>query len=176
MRATLKGGENFFHPPPAEIFGIYPPLPRVSPWGNSTPPKKFLDHYRGVEKFYPPLNGQKIQFIPPKMAKKSVYTPQNESKKFYPTQKFFFEISPPSPGRNFYPPLLATCSHMYGSDQTIYNCTFLILFCQKFRESNVFNTEVRKKLISREIFSVLVFNKNSLKPNFCSTAQNSVEK
>ena len=108
-----RGGEKFFSPPPAEIFGIYPPLPRVSPGGNFTPPKKFLDHYRGVEKFYPPLNGQKIQFIPPKMAKKSIYTPQNEPKKFYPTLNFFLEISPPSPGRNFYPPLLATCSHMY---------------------------------------------------------------
>lgn len=114
VRATLKGGEKFFSPPPAEIFGIYPPLPRVSPGGNFTPPKKFLDHYRGVEKFYPPLNGQKIQFIPPKMAKKSIYTPQNEPKKFYPTLNLFLEISPPSPGRNFYPPLLATCSHMYA--------------------------------------------------------------
>ena len=116
-----QGGGKFFFTPPAEIFGIYPPLPRVSPGGNFTPPKKILDHYRGVEKFYPPLNGQKIQFIPPKMAKKSVYTPQNEPKKFYPTQNFFFEISPPSPGRNFYPPLLATCSHMYGVDTLISN-------------------------------------------------------
>ena len=136
VRATLKGGENFFSPPPAEIFGIYPPLPRVSPGGNFTPPKKFLDHYKGVEKFYPPLNGQKIQFIPPKMAKKSIYTPQNEPKKFYPTQIFFFEISPPSPGPKFYPPLLATCSHMYA------------LFYKEFRESNIFV----KKLISRNFF------------------------
>ena len=32
------------------------------------------------------------------MAKKSIYTPQNEPKKFYPTQNFFLR---------FYPPLLA---------------------------------------------------------------------
>ena len=109
------GGKNFFHPPLQKFLG-FTPLSRGSHLGVILhPPKNFWTITGGWKNFTPPLNGQKIQFIPPKMAKKSIYTPQNEPKKFYPTLNFFLEISPPSPGRNFYPPLLATCSHMYDA-------------------------------------------------------------
>ena len=99
-----RGGENFFSPPPAEIFGIYPPLPRVSPGGNFTPPKIFLDHYRGVEKFYPPLKRSKNSIYPPPKWPKNRFTPPKMGRKnFTPPKIFFSKFHPPILAENFTP-------------------------------------------------------------------------